>query len=280
MLSALGTIFGVLVGLKLAPLGEAAREIAACFTGAYIGGTLNLVASAKAIELNSSALLSATVAAANLAVTVYLVVLFALPRLRPLAAWLARDQSLADDLPSDPVLDRDDHPLTPLQIMLSLFGSACICAIGFSVEAGLGMAGLGILIVTIITVGLASAFPRQLKRLGHAEIFGFVLLQIFFAAIGASASISAVITVGPAILAFAAIVLLVHMVVSLLGAKLCGFSLLEAAIASDVCAAGSPTTAGMAVNLRRDDFILPALLCGTFGYAIGTFVALALYQLL
>lgn len=63
---------------------------------------------------------------------------------------------------------------------------------------------------------------------------GIFLMYMFLAVIGASSNILELFTAIPGILAFAAITLLVHLIISLAGAKLFKISLKEVMIASCV----------------------------------------------
>ncbi len=106
---------------------------------------------------------------------------------------------------------------------------------------------------------------------------GFVLLQILFGAIDAAASIHAVQTFGGAIILFCTLILGVHFLCIIIGAKLFKLDIEQTFIASNACALGAPIAAAMALSFKRDDLVLPALLCGTLGYARGNFVGFALY---
>ncbi len=74
------------------------------------------------------------------------------------------------------------------------------------------MRGVGILVLTALVVIAATALPKLFERLAPAEILGALLMQVFFAAIGASANIGVVLRVGPLLFALAAIILPVHLV--------------------------------------------------------------------
>ena len=71
--------------------------------------------------------------------------------------------------------------------------SATICAVGYWLKSRLGWAGSGILILTGIAVALTIVFPRRMARLEGSNEVGMLLMQVFFAAIGASANIAAVL---------------------------------------------------------------------------------------
>ena len=78
-IGAVGTIVGTIIAFKTIPLGEEGWKLAGIFCSTYIGGSMNYVATSEALHLHSSDLLTAGVAADNLVMTIYFLILFALP---------------------------------------------------------------------------------------------------------------------------------------------------------------------------------------------------------
>ncbi len=68
-----------------------------------------------------------------------------------------------------------------------------------------GINGIGILIITALVVAAATIFPKHFEKIKGADKIGTMLMQVFFAAIGASANIMVVIKVGPILFLFAGI---------------------------------------------------------------------------
>ncbi len=235
------------------------------------------MATAKAVGLQSGDLLAASMAADNLMMALYFMVIFALPGIE----WLRR--RYADrgyDTDSAPHASGDDtgaedpsaKDLPLLELGLALALSASLCALGFWLQRITGLRGSGILFTTVFIVALATLFPRHLERLVPAERVGVFLMQIFFAVIGASANVGIVLKVGPILFLFAAVILSVHLLFLLAAGKLLRLDLAELVIASNANMGGPTTAAAMAVSRRWDSLVAPAVLCGTFGYAIATFL--------
>ncbi len=171
---------------------------------------------------------------------------------------------------------KTETELSLLQMSQVLAISGIICALGGGIAHLLGFSKAGILVSTVLIVALATGFPQYLGKLSVADKIGTLLMQIFFAVIGASANIGKVIQVGPILFVFAALILSVQLVLLLLVGRLLRLDLAELLIACNANIGGPTTAAAMASAKEWDKLVTPAILAGTFGYAIATFIAVAL----
>ena len=276
-LGAVGTVLGTVVAFHLVPLGEEGYKLAGVFCATYIGGSINYVATAQALDLRSADLVAAGVAADNLVMTLYFLLLFTLPSV----GWLRRRYPRRGEAAEPAVwTESQAAPITPLSLLVVLSFSAITCAAGFALASAVGAPAAGILALTALAVLAATLLPRRLAALGGADELGVVLMQVFFATIGAGAHVGTVVRVGAALFVFAAVILAVHLVVLLLVGRLLGADLVELVVASNANMGGPATAAAMAVARGWRALVIPAVLSGTLGYAVATFIGVAVGRVL
>jgi uncharacterized membrane protein len=267
-----GTVLGTALAFQVVPLGEDGWKLAGIFCATYVGGSLNYMAAAEALELRSGDLLAAGVAADNLAMALYFLVLFglaSLPRMR--RAFVDRVREGTGES-----LGTGSGPRVGARSLAGALAlAASLCAAGYGIAGVLGVPSAGILVVTALTVTLATLFPSRLAALAGAHEAGVVLMQVFFAVIGASASVGLVLRHGSMLFVFAIVILTIHLGVILVAGRLLRLDLAEIVIASNANMGGPTSAAAMAVARRWDTLVIPAILCGTLGYATATFVGVA-----
>jgi uncharacterized membrane protein len=275
---AIGTIIGTITAYELIELGEEGWKLAGIFSATYIGGSMNFVAVAEALQLASADLIAASIAADNLVMTFYFLVLFAIPSVtffrKSFSTW--HDDNARTIKSSNADLSNPEGGLNILNLTAALAIALSVCAAGFLLQDLTGLKGTGILFITALIVSAATLFPKKMEELADADQLGTMLMQVFFAVIGASASIKIVLDYGPVLFLFCGIILTIHLIFVFLAGKIFKLDLSEIVIASNANIGGPTTAAAMAVARKWDALVIPAVLCGTLGYATATFLGVAL----
>jgi uncharacterized membrane protein len=279
LFAATGTVLGALLGLWLLPLGDSAAELAGVFSATYIGGSMNLVAVSQAVDLEPT-LATAAVAADSVVGVLYLAFLAAVPSLALFRRWFGYEAAAPQpggEAASQPADTRVRLDLSHLAIVLGL--AFLICAAGEALARMVGLQSYTILFTTSITVALANLFPRQLGALQGDHEIGMLFMYVFFAAIGISADIGAMLDHAIVIAFLAALILLCQALVLFVLSRLRRIDLLETVIASSACAGGPATAAALAASRARPDLVAPAVLLGVFGYVIANFIGIGIARL-
>ena len=137
-----------------------------------------------------------------------------------------------------------------------------------------GYSHFGILVITAIALAIATFLPQHTKKLSGDREAGNVMMFIFLATIGASADIWELIEIAPILFVFATIIVTVHLV-GLFGAGyFLKLDLAELAMASAVCIGGPSSAPALASAKGWQDLLIPGILAGSFGYAIGSFIGI------
>jgi uncharacterized membrane protein len=278
LLGIVGTVIGTIGAYYLLPLEKNDWQWAGIFCATYMGGMMNFTPTAEALKLQTEELLGLGLATDNLVMTLFLILLFILPSI----IWLrrifpskryARSTNIKQ---IDHSNSQSQEILRPIDISLALSISAIVCAGGYGAADWLGLGEIRILMITIFMVILATIFPHDLEKIRSADQIGMLLLQVFFATIGASANIEVVLTMRPILFLFAALIVIIHLLILLLAGRLLRLELVELVIASNASVGGPTTAAAMAKAKGWDRLIVPGIVCGTLGYGIATFIGVSI----
>jgi uncharacterized membrane protein len=136
------------------------------------------------------------------------------------------------------------------------------------------MIGNPYVVITSLTVILATLFARQFERIRGSEELGSYLLYVFLFAIGLPADLVEVIKNVPLMFVFCLIIALTNLAVTLAAGKLWRLNLEELLLCVNATLGGAPSAAAMAVASGWPKLVLPAVLVAIWGYAIGTFLGL------
>lgn len=272
-------VAGSVLGVFLLDLGDGEAELAGIFTGTYIGGSLNFAAVADASGFRDGDVLTASVAADNVVTNLHFLLIISLPGVAWFAARYPSRHIAAAGKPenvSGPV-----HRIAELDLpglLMSLTLAFAMAAVGKLLADAGGRPEYAILVTTALALLLASVAPRQVGKLsGHTEA-GNVLMFIFLASIGASADIWVLVELAPVLFIYASIIIGVHLLLLFGVGRLMRLDLAELIMASAVCIGGPSSAAAIASAKGWRDLMIPGVLAGSLGYAIGSFVGITVVE--
>lgn len=295
LLSGIGTVLGGFVAyFALKNAIPALNDIVPMFVGTYTGGSVNFVAMSQQYKV-PGATVSAALVADNLLMALYFFTLMALPTMAVIKKHYK--MPLVNALEEQSESDKEANKTMAAKYWgakeISLKDIAFTVALSFVIVAVSdklatvfgdlfkgegaasaifgGLLGNKYLLMTTFTMILASVFPKQISSIRGSQEIGTFLIYLFFAVIGAPASIGLILRESPLLLVFALIVVLINLIVSLIFGKLFKFNIEEIIIASNANVGGPTTAAAMAVSKGWTELIVPALLVGTLGYVIGNY---------
>jgi len=277
-----GTVIGAVLGLLIIPMGSAGPNLAGILSATYIGGSMNFAAVAEALKFTESTLLTAALAADNVVGTLHILVVVLIPSVAVLRRWIPSpivETSVKPTL-EDRAIDAEIIPFNPAHICLALTISLAIGAVSYGIADSLDIPNYGILFITAITLLVANIFHNQLEKLHGAFETGMLMMYIFFATIGAGADVAVMIDSGVMVFMYASFIIITHLIVIILGAKLFKMDLAEIVIASLACIGGPVAPAAISASRGWRTLGTPGLMVGILGYAIANFIGVGLAELL
>jgi uncharacterized membrane protein len=284
LVAASATVVGAIVGVALIDMGPLEAQIAGTVTSSYIGGSLNFVATAEAVGIKDSSIYVAGLSADAVGAVLFLVLLMLMPAIRFVrrampSRFIGADTAALQNLRRAPGT-QERKPFNLAHITNGIAMSLVICAVSATFTTLLKIDSLFILVVTALSL-LVANFAKPLLQYVSSEFeVGTLFMYVFFVTIGAGANLGDVLGAALPILLFIIVLVAVHLVLLTIAGKLLKLDLAEVMIASNACILGPAPAAALAASKGWQPLIAPGILVGMFGYAIGTFIGVAIAALL
>jgi uncharacterized membrane protein len=276
-LACVGTILGAFIGAVAFShqLGGNTWKMAGVFTGTYTGGSLNFVAVGKGVGLPDSVWAGTTAAdaltggiwmAANLLLPLWLVRFF--PPVPKEALEVGGGASSGGN-------GGQSHPF---------FDPASVSALDLGVLLAVGLC---LIMAADLTARLVPQVPSVLWLttyalvVGHTPLFkkaegalqlGTLLLHLFFVVIGIWSQVGQIIAVGVVVFYYTATVVGSHGIVLYGVGRLLGLDLGTLSVASQAAIGGPSTALAVAVGRDWPGLVLPGIIVGLVGYAVGNYL--------
>ncbi len=280
LLGSLATVIGVLVSWFLVnpavQIGDLAPAVAGMFTGTYIGGSINFNAIALHYEVNQSGnLYAAATVVDNLIGTPWIIATLILPKY---LQKLFPRKKLASTYSGEKSLGIDHVSISSLASLLALG------LLGITVSKVLvGWFPQVPEIIFLTTLSLILAQFPEVQQLYGKHTIGFFMILIFLAVIGTLCDFGALAQTGElagTLMLFVGLLVLIHgLVIFGVGAML-KMDWDVIAVASQANVGGNTTAIAAAESLNRPDLLIPGVLVGSLGNALGTYVGFAVAGML
>ena len=135
-------------------------------------------------------------------------------------------------------------------------------------------------ILWLTTLALALGHSPLCRDARGAMQLGSVGLHFFFVLIGILSRVSEIVAVGAEVFVFTLIVVAVHGVVVFGGGKLLRLDIGTISVASQAAVGGPSSALAVAISREWRHLVLPGVVMGLFGYAVGTYLGLGVAYLL
>ena len=258
-------------------LGEDAQIIAGMLTGTYTGGSVNFNAIALEYDFQKKGVLYAgTIAVDNVVTTLWIIVTLTIPIFMH-KIWKSKKQDTAK---AQPIAKRTESAIDMHSLIwLSFLG---VAAFLFSDLLSEYLSKVPFILI-LSTLGILLAQIPAVSKLKGSHTLGLFLVNLFLAVIGAYCELSAVSAlkeIGVSLLLFTSIAVLLHGIGTVLIGGLFYRDWQMIAIVSQANVGGGTTAIALAETFKRNELILPAILVGTLGNALGTYLGfLVIYML-
>ncbi len=275
LIGSLATTLGIFISwILLSPenvLGEDGKVIAGMLTGTYTGGSVNFNAVALEYDFQEKGVLYAgTIAVDNVITTIWIIATLALPI--TLRRFWKDKTNLKPYTPTENKAHPEDESMDLNSLMWLLFlGVAAYYVSDVFKELVPEIPS----ILTLSTIGILLAQTKFVSNLKGSHNLGLYLVFIFLAVIGAYCELSAVVKLkdlGLTLLLFAGLAVLLHGIIVILLGGLIYRDWEMIAIVSQANVGGGTTAIALAESFNRKELILPAILVGTLGNALGTYL--------
>ncbi len=271
--------------------GRVAAWVSGMLIGTYTGGTPNMLAIGKGLGAGDSILLTQT--ADMLGGGIYFFLLISvLPSLVGKVLPKYRRAGASSEMRREDVtqeLHKNYEKLTRGRIWsvakLILLAAACVLvSVGvvllLPVEEGAGRFSnidryTAIIMLLVTTLGIALSFCKRVRQAPGSYSAGQYFILMFSVAMGLCFDLTA-LGGAMAIFGMLCFVQFGTAAVHLLLAKLCGIDRDTMLITSTAGVFGPAFIIPVARALDNDEVILPGLLCGILGYAVGNYLGIAL----
>ena len=266
-----------------------ADKLSAMMVGTYTGGTPNMFAIGKGLGASSDLILYAQTSDLIAGGIYFFLLISVMPKLmgRFLPAYRFTGKNVKNETA--------DYSNTVKRasfknyLLIILLGIACaavamgICLVLPSKYGNTGLAKLGehtaIIMILVTTFGIALSFVKKVRNCPGSYSAGQYFILMFSAAMGMCFDVSMISSQAIMVLVVLLVIQFGTVIIHMLLAKLFKIDSHSAIMTSTAGVFGPAFVIPVAKALKNDEIILPGILCGILGYAIGNYLGIGLGML-
>ena len=282
-IGSIGTFIGCLVAYLLVPemkeFGQFAAPLSGMFVATYTGGGLNFNAVALHYGMMEQGnIFTGAVAVDNVMTTLWIIVTIQCPLI--LQRFFPRmDKVKADSKMPDKESMEDHIQFTSFTELIFWGILVLLISISLSnyIQSAFGVTIPSILILT--TFSLVMAQIKRFHSIKGNQTLGLYMVYFFLATVGAYCEIPTMIGLGSLALTlflFVLIAMIIHGLITFGMGALLKMDWYLVSIASQANIGGQTTAMALAKSFKKNDLILPAILVGTLGNGLGTYLGFLL----
>ena len=293
--AAIGSLIAsMIMGFLFASRVDLIQKCLPILCAGQVGGTVNCVAVGNIIGIDSG-FLDTYLVADNFSFCFMVLILNILHRSKFIKKFLPRPETDA----LEAAIDQEALRAQGKTIAAGFWGgkeislkdiATCLCAAFMIVGIAQALAALiqsfGLptiinqlfgnvyMMITLITVGLATAFPKLLGSIKGAMEMGNICFLMWFTVVGIFGDLGEMLKSGVVIMLMCLFSFCFNMLICIVGAKLLHCTWEEAVAANMASVGGPPTVAAIAGSFGWTNIIIPGMLVGLWGYVIGNYAGI------
>lgn len=260
-------------------------KVAGMVMSVYVGGTPNLVAVQRALEVNEETF-GLVYAATTFVSTFYFVFLLTLakpllkrffpPHPDPEPMQGAEDDTLEGEERAPRFWTKKRMGLGLLSVMASVVCVSMSVGITYAVTGQLKGESFSLgVILSITTLSILASFIRPLRQIPTHEPIGMFLILIFCVSAGTMMDVSRLVATGGAVLQLTALSVVVLLVIHYVLHRLLRIDLDTTITMSVATMFGPPFIPAVVQAIDNRSVLLPCMTMGFLGYAVGTYLGIA-----
>ena len=261
---------------------ENASDISGMLVGLYTGGTPNLMAIGMALEVPETTIILTNTADLVAGGIYFLLLLSIIPRLyRHFLPSFPESPAFSPDVMKyGEVSYKDTHTTIKSYLLLFLL---TILSLGLSAGVAILFTGtlhVAIIMLGVTTLGVAGSFHKKIRQIPGSYTFGKYLILMFSFAIGLSFDLSSITGDTWNLLFLLFFVQFGTIILHTLLSALFRIDRDTTIIASTACIFGPAFIIPVADALKNKAIILPGLVLGIVGYAMGNYLGIFMAYIL